>query len=137
MLLLSENGGSCEFIIQSWDTAFLKTQRSDYSACTTWGVFYKEDDTGIPQANIILLNSLKKRMEFPELKQRAFEEWKEWEPDSLIVEAKASGTPLLFELRAMGIPVQEYTPSKGNDKIARLNAVSEHKRYCDFAGVGS
>lgn len=115
----------CEFIIQSWDTAFLKTQRSDYSACTTWGVFYKEDDTGIPQANIILLNSLKKRMEFPELKQRAFEEWKEWEPDSLIVEAKASGTPLLFELRAMGIPVQEYTPSKGNDKIARLNAVSD------------
>jgi predicted phage terminase large subunit-like protein len=115
----------CEFIIQSWDTAFLKTQRSDYSACTTWGVFYQDDDTGIPQANLILLNAIKKRMEFPELKQRAFEEWKEWEPDALIVEAKASGTPLLFELRAMGIPVQEYTPSKGNDKIARLNAVAD------------
>ena len=115
----------CEFIIQSWDTAFLKTQRSDYSACTTWGVFYKDDDTGMAQANLILLNAIKKRMEFPELKQRAFEEWKEWEPDALIVEAKASGTPLLFELRAMGIPVQEYTPSKGNDKIARLNAVAD------------
>jgi predicted phage terminase large subunit-like protein len=115
----------CEFIIQSWDTAFLKTQRSDYSACTTWGVFYRDDDTGMAQANLILLNAIKKRMEFPELKQRAFEEWKEWEPDALIVEAKASGTPLLFELRAMGIPVQEYTPSKGNDKIARLNAVAD------------
>ena len=115
----------CEFIIQSWDTAFLKTQRSDYSACTTWGVFYKDDDTGMAQANLILLNAIKKRMEFPELKQRAYEEWKEWEPDALIVEAKASGTPLLFELRAMGIPVQEYTPSKGNDKIARLNAVAD------------
>jgi predicted phage terminase large subunit-like protein len=115
----------CEFIIQSWDTAFLKTQRSDYSACTTWGVFYQDDDTGVSQANLILLNAIKKRMEFPELKQRAFEEWKEWEPDALIVEAKASGTPLLFELRAMGIPVQEYTPSKGNDKIARLNAVAD------------
>lgn len=115
----------CEFIIQSWDTAFLKTQRSDYSACTTWGVFYKDDDAGVSQANLILLNAIKKRMEFPELKQRAYEEWREWEPDALIVEAKASGTPLLFELRSMGIPVQEYTPSKGNDKIARLNAVSD------------
>jgi predicted phage terminase large subunit-like protein len=116
---------ACEFIIQSWDTAFLKTQRSDYSACTTWGVFYQDDDAGFSQANLILLNAIKKRMEFPELKQRAYEEWKEWEPDALIVEAKASGTPLLFELRAMGIPVQEYTPSKGNDKIARLNAVAD------------
>ena len=115
----------CEFIIQSWDTAFLKTERSDYSACTTWGVFYHEDDTGTPRANIILLNAFKKRMEFPELKQRAFEEFKEWGVDSLIVEAKAAGSPLIFELRAMGIPVQEYTPSKGNDKIARLNAVAD------------
>jgi len=116
---------SCEFIIQSWDTAFLKTERADYSACTTWGVFYQDDDRGVNRANIILLNAFKKRMEFPELKQRAFEEFKEWEVDSLIVEAKAAGSPLIFELRAMGIPVQEFTPSKGNDKIARLNAVAD------------
>ena len=64
-------------------------------------------------------------MEFPELKQVALEHYKEWEPDAMIVEAKASGAPLVFELRAMGIPVQEYTPSKGNDKIARLNAVAD------------
>jgi predicted phage terminase large subunit-like protein len=115
----------CEFLIQSWDTAFLKTERSDYSACTTWGVFYAPDTNGREQANIIALNAFKKRMEFPELKQRAYEEWREWEPDSLIVEAKAAGSPLIFELRAMGIPVQEYTPSKGNDKIARLNAVAD------------
>ena len=115
----------CEFIIQSWDTAFLKTERADYSACTTWGVFYQDDDTGRPQANIIALNSFKRRMEFPELKQKAVEEYKEWNPDSLIVEAKASGAPLVFELRAMGLPVQEYTPSKGNDKISRLNSVAD------------
>jgi predicted phage terminase large subunit-like protein len=114
-----------EFVIQSWDTAFLKTERADYSACTTWGVFYQDDDRGVNRANIILLNAFKKRMEFPELKQRAHEEFKEWEVDSLIVEAKAAGSPLIFELRAMGIPVQEFTPSRGNDKIARLNAVSD------------
>lgn len=115
----------CEFTIQSWDTAFLKTQRSDFCACTTWGVFYQPNDRGVDVPNIILLNSFKRRMEFPELKQTAYEHYKEWEPDSLIVEAKASGAPLVFELRAMGIPVQEYTPSKGNDKIARLNAVAD------------
>ena len=115
----------CQFLIQSWDTAFLKSERADYSACTTWGVFYQDDDTGKPQSNIILLNAFKKRMEFPELKQKAYEEWKQWEPDSVIVEAKAAGSPLIFELRAMGIPVQEFTPSKGQDKIARLNAVAD------------
>jgi predicted phage terminase large subunit-like protein len=115
----------CRFIIQSWDTAFLKSERADYSACTTWGVFYHPDDRGVDQANIILLNSFKKRMEFPELKQKAYEGYKDWDPDALIVEAKASGSPLIFELRAMGIPVQEFTPSKGNDKVARLNAVAD------------
>lgn len=121
----SESPPFCQFLIQSWDTAFLKSERADYSACTTWGVFEKPDDTGKNQANIILLNAFKERMEFPELKQRAFEEYKYWNPDNLIVEAKAAGSPLLFELRAMGIPVQEFTPSRGNDKIARLNAVAD------------
>ena len=115
----------CDFLIQSWDTAFLKTERSDYSACTTWGIFYWPDTNGRDQVNIIALNAFKKRMEFPELKQRAYEEYQDWQPDSLIVEAKAAGSPLIFELRATGIPVQEYTPSKGNDKIARLNAVAD------------
>jgi predicted phage terminase large subunit-like protein len=116
---------ACEFIIQSWDTAFLKTQRADYSACTTWGVFYRPDDEGRDQPNIILLDAYKERLEFPELKKKAFEFWEEMQPDAFIVEAKAAGMPLIFELRAMGIPVSEYTPSRGNDKIARVNAVAD------------
>ena len=115
----------CEFVLQSWDTAFEKNNRADYSACTTWGVFYQDDDAGIKQANIILLNAFRDRMEFPVLKKRAVEEFKEWEPDSIIIEKKASGSPLIYEMRSMGIPVQEFTPSKGNDKISRLNAVSD------------
>jgi predicted phage terminase large subunit-like protein len=114
---------ACEYIIQSWDTAFTKNERSDYSACTTWGVFYLDEDEN--QANIILLDALKERMEFPELKKRAMEMYKEWEPDSFIVEAKASGAPLIFELRRMGIPVQEFTPTRGNDKISRVNSVAD------------
>ena len=121
-----ENPPPCDFIIQSWDTAFTKNTRSDYSACTTWGVFYREDeDTGGKTANVILLNAYKERMEFPELKEKAVQEYKEWNPDACIIEAKAAGAPLVFELRAMGLPVTEYTPSRGNDKIARVNAVSD------------
>jgi len=113
----------CEFVIQSWDTAFTKNERSDYSACTTWGVFYKDEDYNDP--NIILLDAFKVRLEFPELKASAFRHYKEWEPDAFIVEAKASGAPLIYELRAMGIPVQEFTPTRGNDKIVRVNAVAD------------
>jgi predicted phage terminase large subunit-like protein len=115
----------CDFILQTWDTAFEKTQRSDYSAVTTWGVFYKADDTGVEQANIILLDAFRERMEFPKLKQKAIDSYKEWQPDSVIIEKKASGAPLIYEMRAMGIPVQEFTPTRGNDKISRLNAVAD------------
>ena len=118
-----ENPPPCDFIIQSWDTAFTKNERSDYSACTTWGVFYKDEDPS--DANIILLDALKERLEFPELKIRAMQMYREWEPDAFIVEAKASGAPLIFELRSMGIPVQEFTPTRGNDKISRVNSVAD------------
>ena len=113
---------SCSFIIQSWDTAFLKTQRSDYSACTTRGVFFNEEANA---HHIVLLDAYKERLEFPDLKRRAYDFWIEWEPDSFIVEAKASGAPLIFELRQMGIPVEDFTPSRGNDKVSRVNAVSD------------
>jgi predicted phage terminase large subunit-like protein len=120
-----EEPPTCTAIIQSWDTAFLKTQRSDYSACTTWGVFYHPDSTGNEVPNLILLDSLKEKYEFPELKKVAYEHYWQWEPDQMIVEKKASGAPLIFELRAMGIPVTEFTPSRGQDKIARVNAVTD------------
>jgi predicted phage terminase large subunit-like protein len=118
-----ETPPQCTYVIQSWDTAFTKNERSDYSACTTWGVFYLNEDE--LQPNIILLDAFKERLEFPELKEKAFNMYKEWMPDSFIVEGKASGLPLIGELRRMGIPVSEFTPTRGNDKIARLNSVTD------------
>ena len=113
----------CEYIIQSWDTAFETKNTSDYSACTTWGVFYENEDKRNP--NIILLDAFKDRMTFPELKTIALKHYKEWTPDAFIVEKKASGGPLIQELRLIGIPVQEFSPSRGNDKMVRLNAVAD------------
>jgi predicted phage terminase large subunit-like protein len=118
----------CDFIIQAWDTAFTKNERSDYSACSTWGVFYLDDDTSQP--NIILLDCFQKRMEFPELKEKARSHYEEWQPDDCIIEAKASGAPLIQELNKQGgMFVRGYTPTRGkagqsNDKIARLNMIA-------------
>jgi hypothetical protein len=90
-----EDPPRCEFVIQSWDTAFTKNERSDYSACTTWGVFYLNENPD--DAHVILLDAFKRRMEFPELKEVAYKHYMEYEPDAFIVEAKASGAPLIYE----------------------------------------
>jgi predicted phage terminase large subunit-like protein len=118
-----ERPPQCDYILQTWDTAFEKNTRADYSACTTWGVFYNDEDGGLP--NIILLNAFKARMEWIELKKTAFEHYKDWEPDNILIEKKATGAPLIYEFRAMGIPAMEFNPGKGQDKISRLNAVSD------------
>jgi predicted phage terminase large subunit-like protein len=107
----------------SLDAAAEKHNRADYTALTTWGVFYNEEDKAY---NIILLNSIKRRMEFHELKELAMAEYADWEPDSFIVEKKSSGVALYQEMRRMGLPVSEYTPHRGSgDKLARLNSVSD------------
>jgi predicted phage terminase large subunit-like protein len=112
----------CEFVIMSLDAAQEANNRADYNALTTWGVFFNEETNNY---NIILLNSIKKRLEFPELKKMVFEEYKDWEPDAFIVEKKSNGAALYQELRRMGLPVSEFTPGKGQDKISRVNAVSD------------
>lgn len=118
-----ERPPACEFIIQSWDTAYSKSQRADYSACTTWGVFHLNEDPS--DVNIILLDAWKEKVEFPDLKAAAKQFYDEWQPDSCIIEAKAAGAPLIYELRRMGVMVQDYTPTRGNDKFVRLNSVTD------------
>lgn len=116
----------CDYIIQSWDTAYSKSTRADYSACVTLGVFKRDDKEDNSQnSHVIILDAFKARLEFPELKIKALELYKEYEPDCCIIEAKAAGSPLIYELRRMGIPVQDYTPSRGNDKITRVNSVTD------------
>jgi len=117
-----EDPPHCEFTIMALDAAQETNNRADYNALTVWGVFFNEETNNF---NIILLNSIKKRLEFPELKKLVLEEYKEWEPDSFIVEKKSNGAALYQELRRMGVPLGEFTPGKGQDKISRVNAVSD------------
>jgi predicted phage terminase large subunit-like protein len=117
-----ETAPSCEFIIMSLDAAQETNNRADYNALTTWGVFFNEESNNY---NIILLNAIKKRLEFPELKKLVLEEYREWQPDAFMVEKKSNGAALYQELRRMGIPAGEFTPGKGQDKISRVNAISD------------
>jgi predicted phage terminase large subunit-like protein len=108
------------------DTAFSKTERSDYSACVTFGVFNHPNSSGKMVPNLILLDAWKDKLEFPELKATALQYHKDWQPDMFIVEKKASGAPLIAELRSAGIPVMEFTPTRATgDKVVRVNAITD------------
>jgi predicted phage terminase large subunit-like protein len=125
----NDNPPNCEYLIQSYDTAFLKNERADFTAITTWGVFYPEGKINDElysgeEAHLILLDCIKERFDFPELKREAMRLYEHWEPDTVIIETKASGIPLTQELRRLGIPINTYSPNRGQDKIARLNSVS-------------
>jgi len=112
----------CEFTIMSLDAAQEDHNRADYNALTTWGVFFNEETNNY---NIILLNSIKRRLEFPDLKKLVLQEYQEWQPDAFMVEKKSNGAALYQELRRMGVPVGEFTPGKGQDKVSRVNAVAD------------
>jgi len=112
----------CEFIIMSLDAAQEANNRADFNALTTWGVFYNEETKN---RNIILLNAIKERLEYPDLKQMVYEQYSEWKPDSFIVEKKSSGSALYQEMRRTGVPISEFTPGKGQDKISRVNAITD------------
>ena len=135
-----EEPPKCDYIIQSYDTAYTKSETADYSAITTWGLFYPDGDYSQhkmaegfvsetsfhgEEAHMILLDSVKGRWSFPELKDRAYQLYSYWKPDSTIIEARATGLPLAHEMRRSGIPVQTYTPSRGNDKMSRVHSVSD------------
>jgi len=120
-----ERPPACEYIIMSLDAAAESHNRADFTAITVWGVWFNEEKEQ-QRHNIILLHAIKRRVEFPELKDLAFKEWKEWEPDVFIVEKKSSGSALYQELRRTGMAVSEYTPHRGSgDKLARLNSVAD------------
>lgn len=117
---------NCEFVIQVWDTAHDTKSHNDFSACITWGVWFNEETS---RHEIIMLNAVKGRWEFPQLKEQVLEQYKSWEPECLLIEKKAAGAPLLQELRQMDLYVEETSPSRGtkqvsNDKRARISAVA-------------
>ena len=115
-----------DYIIQSYDTAYSKKETADYSAITTWGVFEPKENG---EQHLILLDAKKGRWSFPELKEIAVDQNEYWEPDMMLIEAKASGASLADELRMMNLPVTTFSPGRrkgggGMDKTTRMHMVS-------------
>ena len=60
---------ACDFIIQTYDTAFSTRTTADYSVVQTWGIFYRQEESEhgyedfVP--NLILLVNIKVRYEYP------------------------------------------------------------------------
>jgi predicted phage terminase large subunit-like protein len=133
-LYLQRELPSLEYILQSWDTALTGNDDSSYSACTTWGVFKDNYDN----ENVILLSSWRDRLEYPDLRERMkrlANDYRDtgitpmsfnarYSPDLIVVEAKASGDPLMAELKRMGIYARPFIPNKYGDKIQRVRLIS-------------
>ena len=117
----------CDFVVQSWDTAFSEKQTSNRSACITWGLFsYRTRGEGARLiTGIMLLDAWAGRLNFPELKQKAYQLYMQWSPDSVVIEGRATGKPLAQEMWRMGIPVSDPTPARGADKVTRTNAIAD------------
>ena len=112
-----------DYVIMALDAAAEQKEQADYTAITTWGVFFREEDR---TNNLILLDAVRRRVEYPELRVLAKEMYDRWEPDAFIVEKKSSGVALFQELRRTGMMLQEFTPHRGTgNKFARMQAVAD------------
>ncbi len=101
-------------IVQSWDTANKPSELADYSVCTTWGV---------QGPRFYLLNVLRKKLSYPELRRAVIEQERLFRPASIVIEDRASGTQLIQDLIGDGLShVQRFSPD--GDKIMRLHAQS-------------
>ena len=129
-----------EHVVLSLDTAFSEKESADYSAATVWGYFRSkdtEDETKAPKVydNIILLDAWQDRVDFPDLRAKCKALIKKHDPDTVLIEKKASGQSLIQELRRQGIPVVAYTPDR--DKQARAYSVqSIFESDCVWAPAG-
>ena len=130
-----EKPPKCEYVASVYDTAFEEGEENDYTARTTWGVFWHEEERPAEiqalQAKLakplvsgryccILLERFKDKVEFPELRRLAVKHYKEFKPDRLLVEKKASGHSLIQELKRGHIPVTAIKADRS--KLARAHA---------------
>ena len=115
-----EDPPECQFIIQTYDTAFSTSRTADYSVIQTWGIFHDYDEDYGHSSHLILLGNTRGRYEYPELRRIAQELYRDFKPDVCIIERKASGQSLIQDMRRAGLPVLDYLPDK--DKVARVYA---------------
>jgi predicted phage terminase large subunit-like protein len=111
-------------VIQVWDTAFKERTSADYSVCSTWA--------RTPEGAYVL-DVVRERLEFPDLKRLARDLFNRWRPSVVLVEDKASGQSLAQELSRPA----EHDPARNpclpvvavkveQDKVSRAAAVTPY-----------
>jgi predicted phage terminase large subunit-like protein len=104
------------YIFQSWDTANKIGETNSYSVCTTWGLC---------DQNFYLIDVHRERLTYPQLKRKAGELFRQYQPSKVLIEDKASGISLIQELKEEGIYcVEAYKPAPGSDKFSRMGVQS-------------
>lgn len=122
-----------QMVVQSYDTAFEEEEENDYSARTTWGVFELTEEQvgrfggrggvqGQTRLCAMILERFKDRLSFPDLRDEAMRADKEWKPDRILIEKKASGHSLAQELQRAGLPVARIKVT--DSKFVRAHAAS-------------
>lgn len=79
--------------------------------------------SGRPNRCLYLLDCLRRRMEYPELKRTVLAHAREWTPRNILIEDRASGTQLIQELRQEGLSTLTRCDSK-EEKIVRMSTAS-------------
>ena len=135
------------FVIESYDTAFkeedvnVTRQKSDFTACTVWGVFnikavFSKDEqkalgifsnTDKPRFGALLCESWHERIGFPDLLKKARDQHRiRWgtpgrKADVVLIEQKGSGISLRQSLLEYGVPTWPYNPGQ-QSKTMRAHA---------------
>jgi phage terminase large subunit-like protein len=108
-------------IVRSRDTACKATELSDFSVCTSWGISGKD---------LYLIDVLRRRMEYPELKRAVRAEYERWRSGVVLIEDKASGTQVIQELIADGLyAVARYSRNRTRSRASTPDR-DDRKRLC-------
>ena len=106
--------GQGDRIVQSWDTASKANKTNDFSVCTTWL---------IRGSDYYLLDVLRKRLEFPDLRRRILAHAKRYKAKAVLIEDASSGAALIQDLKHEGT-IRPIAIRPDQDKIVRLEAQS-------------
>lgn len=101
-----------DLIVQSWDTASKVSNFSDYSVGITLGVKNK---------NIYVIDVKRARLDFPGLRKAALAAYKQYHPNTILIEDASSGTQLVQDLKEQAIYCVKPIRPEG-DKQTRLFA---------------
>ncbi|WP_016916671.1 phage terminase large subunit family protein [Rickettsia honei] len=82
-----------DYFVQSWDTAIKSSEDSGYSVCNIWEIL---------EQKYYLVSLVRKKINYPELKNLTEKLAREYQPKFILIEDKASGQQLIQDIGFLG-----------------------------------